>query len=104
MAAGGAGGGDRRGSTSRDRRLQFNGVGANLAEDPEVLGVAAQVGAELGTKVFFELVALVKVMEVFDGLFKADGDEEAYGDGGDVDDEVCPGVFGLVWDVDIEHA
>jgi hypothetical protein len=37
-------------------------------------------------------------------LLEADGDEEAYGDGGDVDDEVCPGVFALVWDVDIEHA
>jgi hypothetical protein len=48
-------------------------------------------------------VALMEVMEVLDGLLEADGNEQAYRDGGDVDDEVFPGVFGLVWDVDIEH-
>jgi hypothetical protein len=86
-----------RGSASRDRRLQFNGVGANLAKDAEVVGVAVKIGAELVAEVFFEMVALVEVMEVFDGLLEADGDEETYRDGGDVDDEVCPGVFALVW-------
>jgi hypothetical protein len=65
--------------------------------------VAAEIGAELGTKVFFELAALVQVVDGFDSLLEADGDEEAYRDGGDVNDEICPGVFGLVWDVDIEH-
>jgi len=97
------GGRDRRGSASRDRRLQFNGVGANLAKDAEVVGVAVKIGAELGAEVFFEMVALVEVMEIFDSLLEADRDEEAYRDGGDVDDEVCPCVFGLVRGVDIEH-
>jgi hypothetical protein len=46
----------------------------------------------------------MKVMEVLDGLLEADGDEEADGDGGDVDEEVGPSVFGLVRGVDIEHA
>ena len=31
------------------------------------------------------------MMKVFDGLFEADGDEEANDDGGDVDEEVAPG-------------
>jgi hypothetical protein len=97
------GGRDRRRSASRDRRLQFNGVGANLAEDSEVFGVTAEIGAELVAEVFFEMVALLEMMKILDSLLEADGDEEAYGDRGDVDDEVCPCVFGLVRDVDIEH-
>jgi hypothetical protein len=38
-----------------------------------------------------------------DGLFEADGDEQADDDGGDVDEEVAPGVGGLVGRVDVEH-
>jgi hypothetical protein len=34
-------------------------------------------------------------VEVFDGLFEADGDEPAEDDGGDVDEEVAPGGVAL---------
>jgi hypothetical protein len=36
-----------------------------------------------------------------DGLFEADGDEKADDDGGDVDEEVSPGVGGGVGWVDV---
>ena len=51
----------------------------------------------------FEVLALVVVVEGFDALLEADGDEQAYADGGDVDEEVAPGVGGVVGRVDIEH-
>jgi hypothetical protein len=38
-----------------------------------------------------------------DRLLQADGDEQADDDGGDVDEEVFPGVGGLVGRVDVEH-
>jgi hypothetical protein len=38
----------------------------------------------LFAKRVFQLVDLVAVMEVLDGLFEADGDEESDDDGGDV--------------------
>jgi hypothetical protein len=43
------------------------------------------------------------VVEVLDGLFEADGDEESEDDGGDVDEEVAPGAGGVVGWVDVEH-
>ena len=43
------------------------------------------------------------VMEVFDGLFETDGDEETEDDGGDVDEEVAPGAGGVMRGVDVEH-
>jgi len=36
------------------------------------------------------------MMEVFDGLFETDGDEQAEDDGGDVDEEVAPGAGSVV--------
>jgi hypothetical protein len=51
-------------------------------------------------QVFLELVALVTVMDEFDGLLEADGDEETEDDGGDVDEEVSPGAGGVV---DVGH-
>jgi hypothetical protein len=64
-----------------------------------------------GLPVVFALVAeefarfgdLVAVMDEFDRLFDADGDEEAEDDGGDVDEEVAPGGGGVVCGVDVEH-
>jgi hypothetical protein len=43
------------------------------------------------------------VVEVLDGLLEADGDEKADDDGGDVDEEVAPGVGGGVGRVYVEH-
>ena len=56
----------------------------------------------LGAQIRFQLMALAAVAESFDGLLEADSEEEADGDGGDVDDEVLPGVDGLVRGVDVE--
>jgi hypothetical protein len=50
-----------------------------------------------------ELAALVGMVDGFDGLLEADGDEETEDDGGDVDEEVAPGVDGFVGRVDVEH-
>jgi hypothetical protein len=52
---------------------------------------------------FAGLGELTAVMEVLDGLFEADGDEQADDDGGDVEEEVAPGVGGGVGWVDVEH-
>jgi hypothetical protein len=49
------------------------------------------------------LIKLVAVVEVLDGLFKADGDEEANYNRGDMDEEVSPGAGGVVCGVDVEH-
>jgi hypothetical protein len=46
---------------------------------------------------------LVAVVEVFDGLLEANGDQQADDDGGDVNEEVALGVGGVVWRVDVEH-
>jgi hypothetical protein len=43
-----------------------------------------------------ELLALVVMMDRLNGLLEADGDEQTDDDGGDVDEEVAPGVGGVV--------
>ena len=50
----------------------------------------------LVAQIGFHLADLVVVVEELDGLFEADGDAEADDDGGDVDEEVAPGVGGVV--------
>ena len=80
------------GAAGGDGGLELDSVGADVCEPAEVHGVAAQIDAEFVAQVVFELVALMKVVEVLDGLLEADGDEEADGDGRDVDEEV-----GQVW-------
>jgi hypothetical protein len=57
----------------------------------------------LVVEVFLELVALVTVVDEFDGLLEGYGDEEADDDGDDVDEEVSPGAGGVVGRVDVEH-
>jgi hypothetical protein len=54
-------------------------------------------------EVFLELMALITVVDELDGLFEGYGDEEAYDDGDDVDEEVSPGAGGVVWWMDVEH-
>jgi hypothetical protein len=46
---------------------------------------------------------LITVVEEFDGLLEADGEEEADRDGANVDEEVGPGVSGFVRSVDVDH-
>ena len=50
-----------------------------------------------------EDLSFVAMVEVFDCLLEADGDEQANTDGGDVDEEVAPGVGGGVGRVDVEQ-
>ncbi len=45
----------------------------------------------------------MSVLNDFDRLFEADGDEQTEDDGGDVDKEVAPGAGGVVGGVDVEH-
>jgi len=52
-------------------------------------------------EVFLELVALVTVVDGFDGLFQPYRDEEAEDDGCDVDEEVAPCGGGMVGGVDV---
>jgi hypothetical protein len=41
------------------------------------------------------------MVEVLDGLFEADGDEQTDDDGGNMDEEVAPGVRGVVRRMDV---
>jgi len=47
--------------------------------------------------------AVMMVMDGFDGLLEADGDEQAYADGGDVEEEVAQGAGAVMGWVDVEH-
>ena len=69
----------------------------------EVLVRPVAVEFIVDVEVFFELMALVAMVDELDRLLKADGDEEADDDGGDVEEEVTPGVGGVVGRVDVEH-
>jgi hypothetical protein len=68
----GIGRGRRRGrrwfaGTARyDRRLQFQNVGADLCKLPEVLFVFVEIAAELFAQAFFQLMALVEMVNCFD--------------------------------------
>ena len=70
-------------------------------KDVELVG--SLVLCALDKELFASLVREVTVMEVLDGLFEADGDEEAQDDSGDVDEEVSPCAGGVVGRVDVEH-
>jgi len=61
-----------------------------------------QIALSLRAHVLGEGVTLMAMMDGFDGLLEADGDEQADDDGGDVDEEVAPGVGGVVGWVDVE--
>jgi hypothetical protein len=65
--------------------------------------VAAMVLLALDAQSFAGLRDLVTVMEELNGLLDGDGDEQANYDGGDVEEEVAPGVGGVVGRVDLEQ-
>src|SRR6202011_5175231 len=50
-----------------------------------------------------QLLALVAVVQELDSLFKADGDDQANEDGGNVNQEILPRMDGLVGSVRIKH-
>jgi hypothetical protein len=57
------------------------------------VGGVLQDLAMLCVELFEEFLALMMPVDGFDGLFEIDGDEQADADGGDVDEEVAPGVW-----------
>ena len=57
----------------------------------------------LSAQVFFQLPALVPMVEVLHRLFQADGDQQPKHDGGDVNEKVAPRAGGVVGIVDIDH-
>ena len=61
--------------------------------------IANAFGAEIG----FELVALMMVVQRFDALLKAYGDEETDDDGGDVSEKLAPGSGSVVRRMDVDH-
>ena len=61
------------------------------------------IGLGFRLQLSHEFVALMLVVEVFDRLLEADGDEQSYDDGGDVDEEIFPSVGGRVGRVYVEH-
>jgi len=75
--------------------------GALALEADEVTFGEVEIALGFVVELGFELMALMVVVESFDGLLQGDGDEEADADGGDVDEEVAPGVDGFVGWVDV---
>jgi hypothetical protein len=69
--------------------------------EPNIVERDVDVAKAFGVEVGLKLVALMAVVEGLDGLLKGDGDEEADGDGGDVQEKVSPGVGGGVGWVDV---
>jgi hypothetical protein len=67
------------------------------------LAYQRQVVLRFNAHLFREFGALITMMDCFDHLFKAYGDEEADDDGGDVDEEVAPSAGGVMRWMDIEH-
>jgi len=74
-----------------------------LPVDESELIYVVEVKAGVGDEALAQLAELMLMMEVLDGLFEADGDEEAEDYCGDVDEEVAPGGSGVVGGVDVEH-
>jgi hypothetical protein len=66
------------------------------------VGTVPQVFFGLGMERLAQFGALMAVMEGFNSLLEADGDEKADDDGGDVNEEVAPGMGGGVWRVNVE--
>ena len=102
---------------SREVVLWSAGMVAEILEDTQVVVKVSHghdvidhvvvKAADVNLLLSFECLAgigdLVAVVEVFDGLLEADGDQQADDDGGDVNEEVALGVGGVVWRVDVEH-
>ena len=71
----------------------------SLPVDESELIHIVKVKAGVSEDALSHVVELMLMMEVFDGLLEAYGDEEADDDGGDVDEEVLPRGSGGARDV-----
>ena len=72
-------------------------------EVASILDEEGLVVPDFFAKIFSGLMQEVAMVNELDGLFEADGDEQADDDGGDVDEEVSPGGGGMVRRMDFEH-
>src|SRR6266702_194651 len=70
-------------------------------EDVHLVGTLIQVA--FGSELFASFAGQMEVVEIFDRLLKADRDEQAEDDGGDMDEELFPAIGGVVCGVDVEH-
>jgi hypothetical protein len=68
----------------------------HLREDLDVL-------LALEAELFAGLLDLMAMVEVLHALLQADCDDEAHDDGGDVDEEVSPGVGSVCGWMDVKH-
>jgi hypothetical protein len=75
----------------------------SLPVDESQLIHIVKVKAGVSEDALSHLVELMLMMEVFDGLLEAYGDEEPDDDGGNVDEEIAPGAGGVVGGMDVEH-
>jgi len=72
-------------------------TGLEDGEGVDILERGIHVGESFCAQLVFHLMSLMTTVEEFYCLLKADGDEQANDDGGDVDKEVPPGVGGVFW-------
>jgi hypothetical protein len=63
---------------------------------PEICCVGSRVAFEDVVNLFLQFLSLVPMVEVDDGLFEADRDEQAEDNGGDVNEEAFPGMQGFM--------
>ena len=75
-----------------ERSLQSCDVGDLRFEPGDRVADQGQVVVGFDVQLFGEADDLIVMVDGFDGLLEADGDDEADDDGGDVDEEVFPGV------------
>jgi hypothetical protein len=105
------------GEVAGESCLRRAGMLADVLEDEEVVLEASSgnepvalvedeviaIGFELAGQGFAGLAEFVVLVNLLDELLESYGDDEADDDGGDVDEEVAPGVGGVVGWVDVEH-
>jgi hypothetical protein len=75
----------------------------NLVDGVGVPGDKATVEKALVVKGSLETLALMVAMDGFNNLLEADGDDDAKGDGGDVDEELSPGESGVRSRMNVDH-
>ncbi len=86
-------------SGTQDFAIPGDVSSVDLLVDLQVLHAELSFGAQ----VFAEVIPLMTMMEELNSLLESDGDEQANDNGGDVDEEVAPGVNRMMGWMDVEH-
>ena len=94
-------------STDDGGLVEGDDVSVEIRQSPaqtfEIAVGESPIALRLGMELLLQLIALMMVVDGFDGLLEADGDEQAHADGGDVDEEIFPAMRGFVRRMYIEH-